>query len=211
MKKIFILMLILIAWAASLSAQTTREQADAIVLNYLKTEAGYPYNVFVNVNTPNEEGFVITTSNEETVRAKYACWVYLAISIPPVLLHGTVVPPHAYRCLFVKEDNGSLLEINAMNNSIPDLTDWEGVNALSGIVESKENNITLLYPNPVGNLLTIPCNGDQARVEIYDLKGTCLFSELLSGEDACQLNVSFLNTGVYMVNISGETYRIIKK
>jgi hypothetical protein len=58
--------------------------------------------------------------------------------------------------------------------------------------------------------LTVPCNGD-ARVEIYDLKGTRLFSGLVSGKGACQLDVSFLNTGVYMVNVAGEVYKVIKK
>ena len=206
MKKNLLLLLVCICYASVSFAQITREQADEIVLNYLKTEAGYPYSVFVNVNTPSEEGFVITTSNDETVKAKYACWVYLAIPIPPEL----AAPPHAYHCLFVKEDNGSLLELKAMNSSIPELTDWELVKASSGIVEPQGNNNRLLYPNPVNDWLTFPCNGENTRVEIYDLKGTCLFSGMFSAENVCQLDVSFLNAGIYVVNVSGETFKIIK-
>jgi len=78
------------------------------------------------------------------------------------------------------------------------------------MVDSKGNSVKLLYPNPVDDILILPC-GEDAYIEIYDLKGTRLFSGLLSGEDTCQLNVSFLNAGVYMVNVSGEMYKMIKK
>jgi len=80
----------------------------------------------------------------------------------------------------------------------------------TNIVEPKANN-KLLYPNPVGDWLTIPCNGENTRVEIYDLKGTRLLNKTLSGKDVCQLNVSFLSAGVYMVNVGGKMYKIIKK
>jgi len=66
------------------------------------------------------------------------------------------------------------------------------------------------YPNPVNDLLSFPCNGEPIRVEIYDLKGTRLYTEMLSGEDTCQLDVSFLNTGLYLVRVDGETYKIAK-
>ena len=209
MKKMIIVVSVLFACATSLPAQITREQADAIVLEHLKSEIAPFFSVFVNVNTPSVDGFVITTSMEETVKAKYACWVYLAVPLPGMLLGGTAVPPNLYRCLFVKEDNGSLLEINAMNNSVPDdLTDWEVVNAF-GLVVPKENNKSL-YPNPVDDWLTIPCKGENTAVEIYDLKGSRLFSKELSDKDVCRLNVSFLSAGFYMVNVAGETYKMIK-
>ena len=79
---------------------------------------------------------------------------------------------------------------------------------VTGFTEQKYNN-KQLYPNPVDDWLTLPCTGESTRVEIYDLKGTRLFSGLLS--EKCELNVSFLNAGVYMVNVSGETYKLIKK
>ena len=77
---------------------------------------------------------------------------------------------------------------------------------LSGLTEPKENSQSL-YPNPVDDWLTIPCDGKSVRVEIYDLKGTRLFSGTFSDKDSHQLNVSFLNTGVYMVDISGKKYK----
>ena len=189
------MMSVLLAWATSLSAQITREQADAIVQNHL--EITYSGTLYVNLHEPSETGLVLITSNEETFSAKYACWAYC--------LDETT----QRRYLFVKEEDGSLLEVIA-NNDISDLDNasWTEM-APAGLTESKIS-AKLLYPNPVGDLLTISC-GENDRIEIFDLKGTRLFSGLLSGKDNSQINVSFLNTGVYMVIISGETYKIIKK
>jgi len=208
MKKITLSILALIACTASLFAQITREQADEIVINYLKSEQTQPYVLYVNANTPSEEGFVITTSNGETIKAKYACWVYCefpTITLPGPIPMGT--PP--FRYLFIKKDSGSLLEIITNNNLGYDLSSWTEIKVPTGITEPKEN-LKSLYPNPVNDLLTLPVNGKNIRVEIYDLKGSRLFCELLSGEGACHLNVSFLNPGIYMVNVSGKTYKIIK-
>ena len=207
MKKITVLMLVLLAWAASLPAQVTREKADEIVLNYLQNEATLPHSLYVNVNMPNEEGFVVTTFNEETVTAKYACWVYCLAPYCFTCPSFAPNPPGQFRYLFVKENNGSLLEIITSNDYGPNLfSSWEAL-AVTGLTDQKENNKSL-YPNPAGDWLTIPCNGENTRVEIYDLKGTLLFSQLLSGD---QLNVSFLSAGIYMVNVNGEIFRLIKK
>jgi len=200
MKKVVILTTIFVAWSVTLlAANITQEQANDIVLTYAQSEAPQFIALYTNLDEPGEEGIVITTSEEETFKAKYACWAYC--------LEETA----QRRYLFVKKDGGSLLEVIA-SNDISKLNDnsWVAMeDTPTNLIESK-SSVKLLYPNPVGDLLTLPC-GANARVEIYDLKGTRLFSGLLSGEDACQLNVSFLNAGVYMVNVSGETYKMIKK
>ena len=210
---ISVFLLVSIFGSSSLFAQKiTREQADEIVINYVKNEVapteGVPLNTFllyVDANTPNEGGFAITTSSGETVRAKYACWVYYL----PYAAEWAVVAPAIRRYLFVKEDNGSLLEI-IVNDFAPNLDLWSAVDLPSGFAIPKENKQSL-YPNPVDDWLTLPCNGKPARVEIYDLKGTRLFSGTLSEEDACQINVSFLNAGAYMINVDGKMYKIIKR
>ena len=193
MKRYIIIMSFLIAWATSLTAANiTRAQADEIVQNYV--QCGTLYS---NVNEPSAEGIVITTSNEETFKAKYACWAYCLDESDPV----------QRRYLFVKEDNGSLLEIIASNDVSELDASWTVV--ITGFAVETRHATSLLYPNPVGDLLTIPCN-ENVRIEIYDLKGTRFFSGLLTGGDTCQLNVSFLNAGVYMLSVGGKMYKIIK-
>jgi len=194
MRKMIFLMSFLLAWMTSISAENiTREQADAMVQNYIQGEV----ILFTNLNEPDETGIVITTSNGETVKAKYACWAYCF----------NESEPFQRRYLFVKEEGGSLLEVIASNDQSELDDSWM---AMPTSLAGSKGSIKLLYPNPVDDLLTLPGNGANTRVEIYDLKGVRLFSGLLSGEDTCQLNVSFLSAGVYMVNVSGETYKIIK-
>ncbi len=216
MKKIFILMPALIAWTASLSAQhITREQADAIALDYFEYEMAQSpqaYHLLVKVDT-SEESLVMTTSKDETVKVKYACWVYhLYRTYKP----GDPVPQPSpvwqHRYLLVKKENGHVLEIITRNDYPgPDISAWEPAGMPTGLDNPKENTNRLLYPNPVDDQLTFSCNEENTRVEIYDLKGTCHFSGTLSGKDTCRLNVSFLSAGVYTVNFSGEVYKIIKK
>lgn len=199
MKKNLLLMSFLFSWTISLSAQITRNQADAIVLDYLKNE-GIPQQVllYVNADAPSAEG-VLTTSNEEVIKAKYACWIYFLDE-----------NESQSRYLFVKADSGNLLEVIASNDSGPnDLFSWKAVDTTNGLTQVKDNSIPL-FPNPVGDILTLPCNGEPLNVEICDLSGTRLFSGSLSAKD-CKLDVSFLKTGVYLVNVSGKTYKIIKK
>jgi len=200
MKKIFFALLVLLAWTTLLSAQgLTREQADAIVKDYIQSEALQAADgiLYANSNAPDGEGISITTSNEETVNVKYACWAYC--------LDENELAQRRY--LFVNESNGSLLEVIAHSDVSELGASW--IMLPSGLPELKDNRQSL-YPNPVNDWLTIPCVDDRTRVEIYNLNGTRLFSGTLLDKDACQLNVSFLSAGIYLVSVSGETYRIIK-
>ena len=201
MKKILTSMSVLIAWATLFSAQITREQANTIVQDYVQNEGLQSVGtLYANDDEPNAAGVFITTSNEETFKAKYACWAYYLDESEPL----------QRRYFFVKESDGSLLEVIATNDSGAELTgSWTIMDTPTALPE-KESGANLLYPNPVGDLLTISCNDSNTRVEIYDLKGTRLFSGLLSGGDACQLNVSFLSAGIYVIHVDGETVKIIK-
>ena len=195
----------LTAQTTLLTAQTTQEQADSIVLNYIQNEAPQPCLLYVNVNAPSKEGISITTSNGETVRAKYACWVYYLNE------SSGSDDPARRRYLFVQEESGNLLEIIAYNDLGPgDLTAWKVVNIPAGIADMGKNDIQPIYPNPVDEWLMLPGAGKGARVEIYDLTGRRLFSKTLTDKEAGRLNVSFLKAGTYLVKVSGKTYKMIK-
>ena len=187
-----------------LSAQITREQATVIVLEHIQnSEIAQDFRLYVNTTTPSAEGISITTSQSETIRARYACWVYFLDENP------NASEPTQKRYFFVRESNGSLVEIITSNDTgIEDFTSWEVVEIRSGLLCRETNNRPTLFPNPVSDFLIIPCFGKQVLVEIFDLNGNRVFSNQFSGES--QLNLSFLQSGTYIVNISGETYRIIK-
>ena len=203
-KNAIVVFLLMAISATSLSAQITQEQATAIVLEHVqKSEISQPFLLYVNANAPSAEGISITTSQGETIRARYAAWVYFLDANP------NTSEPAQKRYFFVRESNGSLVEIITNNDTgIDDLTSWEAVEIRSGLPCREINNRPMLFPNPVSDWLVIPCFGKQVLVEIYDLNGRLKFSNFFSGKS--RLDVSFLQSGVYVVNIAGETYRIVK-
>ncbi|MDP2424707.1 MAG: T9SS type A sorting domain-containing protein [Bacteroidales bacterium] len=78
----------------------------------------------------------------------------------------------------------------------------------------KEEPILITYPNPTKDLLTIECPWpDTTRLQIFDVQGNLLHQATLG--ESRQLDVSGLNTGVYLLNLQyGQqmvTRRIIRK
>ena len=197
--------LILGAFSLSLSAQITKEQADEIVKVHLDTELTEPYILYFNTNSPSEEGIEIKTTCHETVTIKYACWAYFLYES-----EGADAIPRC-RYLFVKEDSGSLLELITTNDLGPDDMDiWK---TQLGMVDGMGRTL-LPYPNPVSDILTIPGTGSSMRVEIYDLRGTLILSEILLEQDTNCLNISSLDAGIYVLSVYGETgtfnYKFVK-
>jgi len=203
-KKINLIGFLLCISIMSLQAQITRQQADIIALEHLQNKSA---SLYVNADTPSAN-FVLTTYKGETVRVLHLGWVYF------VSEDSDTSEAAQQRYLVVKAKNGSLAEIITSNDFAPaDLHAWIKVeNQTSTPPVWDEDQLRFLYPNPVRDFLTIPFAGAEARVEIFDLQGNRLFSELFSGTE---LNVSFLNAGIYIVSVSDETgrtnYRIIKK
>ena len=169
MKKISFFLFILFCYAASLHAQITQEQANAIVLQHIQAEVAPPYVLYVYAHAPSAEEMVITTHNEETIKVKYACWSYYLNEKP------NINEPCQHRYLFVKENDGNLLEVITSNDLTPDLTQWTLV-PLS-VIDGETNNFILLYPNPTTGELRIE-NGELKikNVEIYDISGKNIFN-----------------------------------
>jgi len=203
-KNLIAVFLLITISATPFFAQITQEQATAIVLKHLQnSDISQPFLLYVNTTTPSTEGISITTSQGETVRARYAAWVYFFNENP------NTDEPAQKRYFFVRESNGSLVEIITNNDTgIDDFTSWKRVDATSNLVCREANNRPALFPNPVSDFLIVPCFGKQVLVEIFDLNGNRVFSNQFSGES--RLDLSFLQAGIYIVNIAGETYRIIK-
>ena len=92
--------------------------------------------------------------------------------------------------------------------SLDESTDPDDV----GVSERGGNPVRpIVFPNPVDNWLTLPSVGERTRVEIYDANGKSLYAGFLSGD--CRLDVSALNSGVYLLNVYGNVkvvYKFIK-
>jgi len=206
MKKLIVSMLILLAWTTSLSAQITREQANAIVINHIENEVTPPYLLYVNVNAPNQTGIAITTSQEETFKAKYPCWAYYLNENP------TSTEPAQHRYFFVKEKDGNLLEVITSNDRAPsDLTQWEEMMPV-GIVETQGIASVWVYPNPTtGELQVTSYELQVTGIEIYDVFGKNVSVKFPSFGGVRGGNISHLPNGVYFLKIQTDNGTITQK
>jgi hypothetical protein len=196
--------------SSSLQAQITQEQANIIVLQHIQNEVASPCLLYVYTHAPSVEGIVINTHKEENVKVKYACWAYYLNEFPGF------TEPCQHRYLFVKEDNGNLLEVITTNDlGVTDLTEWKSVPL--GVVDRTENESLLVYPNPTTGELTVEIAG-QARndvwsTEVFDIYGRkCHVSHVTRHENS--IDISHLQAGIYFVkittNVGVQTQKIIK-
>ena len=191
-------------------AQITREQADVIVLEHIQNEVISPYFLYVYVNLPNDEGIALTTYHEENMKVKYACWAYYLNE------HQEVSETTRHRYLFVKENNGNLLEIITYNDlGTADFTQWELMPL--GVNEMAESDIRI-YPNPTTGELRIE-NGELKieNVEIFDIYGRKVLAPSLTVLQFGKLTASqsydltVLQPGIYFIKIETEAGIITKK
>jgi len=185
----------------TLMSQTTKEQADEIVISYLQSELTHPYMLYFYINNPNDGDIEITTTKDEKVKIKYICWAYF---VKESLRDGC-------RYLFVKEDNSNLMEIISYGDSGPeDLSLWMPISV--GISVNLEHSI-FPYPNPVTDWITIPDFENKVMTEIFDLQGIKVLSKSFLENN--RLNISFLSPGSYIMVVYSEKkiikYRIVKK
>lgn len=78
-----------------------------------------------------------------------------------------------------------------------------------GIAELGEKYINM-YPNPANDNVTIETKSNIKNINLYDLNGRKVYSTALDN-NSVTLNVDFLNSGLYIVNITTENGEIIEK
>ena len=204
MKKIALLVIVTIICEVHLTAQITKAQADEIVNAHLTSEQLLDFTLYFNLNSPSDEALEIKTTQQESVKIKYACYAYFLKET------DDATEPARCRYLFVKADNANMLEIITTNDLGPeDMTYWAPLGLDDGWVRT-----FLPYPNPVGEWLNIPTKGVRTTIQVFDLNGRLILSETVSEKEVHKLNVSLLSAGTYVLNVSNtnETvnYKFIK-
>jgi hypothetical protein len=88
------------------------------------------------------------------------------------------------------------------------ITVTQDANVTTGI--SLPNKETLsLYPNPTTNGFTINAGNQKSILSIYDLSGSLVMSNQITG--ASYIDISSFPLGVYMVKVNGLVAKLIKK
>jgi len=161
--KLITLIIVQTLFLSALSAQTTQEQADAIVLERLSRET-QPYIVYAKEGV--QEEMIITSSDGELLELDYACWVYY-IQYAEGGEQG--------RYLIVNESNGNLLEVNAKSDAEPEnLAEWRMIEIpitlqgtkwkLAGIVEVQTGEMKELEPKKCSECYTFTFDTDSTAV-----------------------------------------------
>ena len=110
--------------------------------------------------------------------------------------------------------NGKDLYVITANLSYQDL-------GMDGLVEAEDvttgledvalgNGALRLYPNPAKSMVTLQAPITMTDVKIFTIDGQ-LVKEFDANDTKVRLNVSDLNTGVYIIHAAGRTTRMIKK
>lgn len=111
--------------------------------------------------------------------------------------------------------NGKATKFGSSNHSDPNAQPKLLIYSLDDLsVTDTEMNNFKLYPNPVADILNISTSlTGKSNIEIISMLGDIIYSQNMDSKES-NLDVSWLNSGVYFVNITNkdriETYRIMK-
>jgi hypothetical protein len=196
----FILYNIALLFPLLLSAQITREQADAIILEYIQNEVTWDYILSRNDNPPSEEGktSVVWYNNSlhtESLSVEYPCWIYF-------VCNPNVNGPYTILFLFINKEDGNLLEVKNKRAFGANIENWTEIAIkISATAEVNKNRNVVISPNPVSDRLNIISDTGISRAEIYDFSGRMLLAKSVQNDTNYRLDLSSLPDGWYLLNI----------
>lgn len=91
--------------------------------------------------------------------------------------------------------------------------DFSSINEAATLsVDSEESESGFrIYPNPANNVVSVTNSQlKEAVVTVYDLNGRALLSKVVN-ETSSEINISNLQTGVYLFNVKTETGEFVKR
>lgn len=98
-------------------------------------------------------------------------------------------------------------------NGVLELQRYDLVHGNPAAVETLEALQVQVYPNPANDVIFIKHSNQLQEITMFDLSGKVLLSKTISGNES-ELNISSLNSGVYLLTFSADnksmTKRIIK-
>lgn len=107
------------------------------------------------------------------------------------------------------------LEVRTYQNSIAHLDNFIFEEIYATVTEYKNGSRAEIYPNPVQDNLIINNIRNLQQVDIFDFKGTSVWSSHFSGEQMVTIPVSGLSPGVYILKIHSDgeiiTGRFVRK
>ena len=75
-------------------------------------------------------------------------------------------------------------------------------------VEEVENQQLTIYPNPAKDVLRISGIAENQEVTIYSINGAVMMKLIAS--EGCEINISDLRTGLYLIGVGNEFSKFVK-
>ena len=100
--------------------------------------------------------------------------------------------------------------LTAKEKCISDFSEATAVFILPSLVEDVYNSNFSIYPNPAANSISISNNESINRIDIYDIKGSLIFSQSYL-KKSTSIDVSNFAKGVYSVKIVSMKNSIVQQ
>lgn len=182
--------------------------------------ANMPYNVTFTVDMTNADPFDPTTDAIYIAGDLANGWAqpgsisaYMLTPVNETMVYGIdlLLYPgdYAYKYFRVIDgvpswDNGEWTgDPNRMVTTDSTVTMVENVWGTTSIFDVKAEFAYSMYPNPANDFLTVANTADVSQVDIYDVTGKMVMTVNVASENVT-LNVSDLNTGMYIINVTNE-------
>ena len=117
--------------------------------------------------------------------------------------------------------NGDAVWFKVKSYSIDNTLNYEVISSSSSVatlsLNAFDSNKIKFYPNPVTNELTLEFQNGlmDVSVEIYDLNGRLIITELLYEASVKKVNTQYLSDGFYFLQVKGagfkQVFKILKK
>jgi len=177
--------------------------------------SGPEMGVHIHYGAPNQSGGVSynLTSDFAGTGTNDAAWGYLKSSdATPFTVQESNSMYHDSTYINLHTTSNPNGEIRG--NIMP------GAVCLTSVTDIKQNNIASasieMYPNPSSDVVNITVHStytlnETTTVQIYNVVGQKVIEHTITGATSCQLNISALNSGMYVVRISNGTDQIVKQ
>lgn len=84
---------------------------------------------------------------------------------------------------------------------------------LSDTVGQLNENVNIsisVYPNPCKNVLTILSDSGSIQIEVFDICGNVVLSEIIVSNGSIEIDLSNLSYGIYFARMNKKTIKIAK-
>ena len=184
-------------------------------------------NKYINVTYTLKRGYTVPLNDDIENHSRFYAWVYKDSQSDyyPFASGSAVTPPDV---IFYNYNQGTIISDYNVNQTTPAFFRdnlypapiWNATChypwiltkvscndcAIVNVPEIEKTNPTV-YPNPATNNFTVNLGNDEkANIQLFNIVGQQVYGETITG--TAQVNVSNLNSGVYMlkINQNGKVY-----